>query len=655
MANRDCDNRFLYSPISKASQEIRLLQFKNVPFKPTNFEHSPLECCMTPVSLIDAPSYRTLSYVWGVDERCKPLLVNGKLMYITKSLDSAIRHLMLFPNLLEDCIWIDAICIDQGDLDEKSWQVSMMKDIYLNAKSSIGWVGLADHASRLAFETLWEYRLYKAFVLEFGVIKDYLENLWQRIAEDIVLVPAKDNLQRGEAITLFLERQFFARIWIHQEIMAAKHINLVCGTDICDWDSLLMCFMAMKVYATSLTYGTRVFDMSLIQRAATIRQNVSTRGPTVFQLRHFFTQDHLAYNLWPLVVLTRASGAKSSEPRDSIYGLLSVAADSTELQVSAMYKTPVEECFIQAAKAFLEHGYLEILTACQQPRSLMSLPSWVPDFSTRWDDDFNTVTPIERMSKSREDTAYPSLFCVSKGSSRDLRFEERGQRQLLHLAGVRFDSVKRTARTLTREAVHTLMPFMDTDAVQDTQLRSAQIVDEHGFRRIVDATLKQVKVISNLLESRDSNSSNSIERMLRVLAKDIEFQMLPGHHVMQRLSPATLRQYVQSVSLFQRYGLEALFLDPENILRVLGTLPYMIIYRNAERRAFITSNGYLGIGPGTLQEEDIVAIIYGTDVPLLLRPCDGGVYKLLGEAYVDGIMDGEAMEGRKEEVVFVLV
>lgn len=70
----------------------------------------------------------------------------------------------------------------------------------------------------------------------------------------------------------------------------------------------------------------------------------------------------------------------------------------------------------------------------------------------------------------------------------------------------------------------------------------------------------------------------------------------------------------------------------------------MILCRNIGRRAFITSNGHLGIGPAILEEGDVVVIICGTEVPMLLRRCGGGVYKLIGEAYIDGIMDGEAME-----------
>jgi hypothetical protein len=82
------------------------------------------------------------------------------LMYITESLNITLRHLMLFQDILETHIWIDVVSINQNDNEEKAWQVRMMKDIYLNVKSLIGWVGLADDISRLTLDTVWQCSLY---------------------------------------------------------------------------------------------------------------------------------------------------------------------------------------------------------------------------------------------------------------------------------------------------------------------------------------------------------------------------------------------------------------------------------------------------------------------------------------------------------------
>lgn len=59
------------------------------------------------------------------------------------------------------------------------------------------------------------------------------------------------------------------------------------------------------------------------------------------------------------------------------------------------------------------------------------------------------------------------------------------------------------------------------------------------------------------------------------------------------------------------------------------------------RKMFITDNGCLGLGPQAMRDSDIVCILRGSIVPLVLRPCRGK-YQLVGEAYIHGIMFGEA-------------
>ena len=641
---------FRYKPVSSAAQQIRLIQFKNVPFEHANFEQSPLECSMVTASLGENPEYRTLSYVWGEDTRCKPLLVDGKLMYITVSLDIALRHLMLFQDLLKQHIWIDAVCINQEDNEEKAWQVRMMKDIYMNAKSSIGWLGLADEVSRLALETAWECNLYMEFVKKFGNWEMW-NNALPRIGEDIIFAPPSGNLRRNNAIRLFLDRQFFARTWIHQEVMVARHIDLVCGTDVCDWDGLHLAIMSMSKYLGDATFGTPLDGLGLKQLTATTGPILGSPTPKCFQLRFYFEENTLAYNLWSLVVLTRASKAPCSNGRDAIYGVLSVANDAKKLKISPDYDASIEQCYIQTAKAFLRNGHLDVLTACQQPRSAMKLPSWVPDFSTLWDDEYNVVTAIEHMSRTAEDTFYGPLFRAAKGSSPKIFcFEKRGEHQLLCLAGIKFDQIDRIAPPLDLDYFNKLHVSKNPDVVRGSMLGDPSAVEQlqkvhtRNPDAVQAAMLAQIKNVQDLSRLEQSRSSNSMETVLRVLTKDMEFGTQPGKGtVLHRLPPKTLESYVPFVTMLQQF--RPLSAWPFVTLQKEFLIFYhMILCRNIERRAFITLEGHLGIGPAALQEDDVVAIILGTEVPLLLRPCEGGVYKLIGEAYVDGIMDGEVMK-----------
>ena len=62
------------------------------------------------------------------------------------------------------------------------------------------------------------------------------------------------------------------------------------------------------------------------------------------------------------------------------------------------------------------------------------------------------------------------------------------------------------------------------------------------------------------------------------------------------------------------------------------------------RRQFFTENGYMGIGPAAIKEGDLVCVLLGGCVPYILRPTDTeNMYKLVGESYVHGIMNGEVI------------
>jgi hypothetical protein len=112
------------------------------------------------------PSYRALSYTWGppsilfsergvTPHRSYPIICNGSTLNITKNLLDAMycmqRMRLTTP---ADYLWIDAICINQEDDDEKGSQVSMIFDIYSVAQSVVVWLGEEDEDTFLALEAL---------------------------------------------------------------------------------------------------------------------------------------------------------------------------------------------------------------------------------------------------------------------------------------------------------------------------------------------------------------------------------------------------------------------------------------------------------------------------------------------------------------------
>jgi hypothetical protein len=75
--------------------------------------------------------------------------------------------------------------------------------------------------------------------------------------------------------------------------------------------------------------------------------------------------------------------------------------------------------------------------------------------------------------------------------------------------------------------------------------------------------------------------------------------------------------------------------DPQLVWFPTGVSPHLKAY---------TANGYMGWAPAGAQKGDIVCIFLGGDVPFIIRPLSDGHYHLLGDCYIHGIMEGQAME-----------
>lgn len=68
------------------------------------------------------------------------------------------------------------------------------------------------------------------------------------------------------------------------------------------------------------------------------------------------------------------------------------------------------------------------------------------------------------------------------------------------------------------------------------------------------------------------------------------------------------------------------------------------------RRLFRTEKNYLGIAAESLEKGDAVWVLAGAAAPMVLRPAEGGGWKLVGETYVHGIMNGEVVELMSKEL-----
>jgi Heterokaryon incompatibility protein (HET) len=100
---------------------------------------SPIVCDLTHDSYETQKSqYEALSYVWGDETIRKAIQIGGKQLHVTESLHIALQYLRYSDR--SRLLWIDAVCINQGDLEERGQQVSCMGRIYENCRRVVVWL-----------------------------------------------------------------------------------------------------------------------------------------------------------------------------------------------------------------------------------------------------------------------------------------------------------------------------------------------------------------------------------------------------------------------------------------------------------------------------------------------------------------------------------
>lgn len=141
-----------HQSLDSTKQEIRLLDLLPFSKRPENL----VSCKLRVVSLQDqpVPSYQTISYVWGDPTPCCSVILNGKIFMVPRSTDEVLRHVSHQQNIRT--VWIDAVCINQADLQERAQQVTLMDHVYFFTTGGMVYLGKGEQDSARAIANLEE-------------------------------------------------------------------------------------------------------------------------------------------------------------------------------------------------------------------------------------------------------------------------------------------------------------------------------------------------------------------------------------------------------------------------------------------------------------------------------------------------------------------
>jgi hypothetical protein len=306
------------------------------------------------------PQYEAVSYNWGEVNRDHSVMCEEGVIMVTGNIVGVLRRFRLTQQ--PRTLWIDTLCINQSDLEEKSQQVSIMGDIYSQAKNVLIWLGEEDDDTELAYETI------NSLV--------HTNPQHQAVLSSILsLTPTAIK-----ALLSLLNRPWFHRAWIFQESILARNSDIITGRYIFSRDALWRLSQKQASYLDSRFHSPDgSFDSNLYEFYTRLRR-CRCLLQTDFKVYPGTTRMGILQ-----LLLSQRRGAEAYDPRDIIYSLLGVerrySLSSVDIICKPDYETPWHEVFISTTKQIIiDTCSLTILRETGIKNQLCPLPSWVPDW-----------------------------------------------------------------------------------------------------------------------------------------------------------------------------------------------------------------------------------------------------------------------------------
>lgn len=347
-------------------------------------------------------SFAALSWCWGQNTPDVDLIVNGHLVKTSRNLNEALLQLW---NMRVRVVWVDFLCINQCDEVEKGLQVAMMDKIYTRANEVYAWIGPREGDSDLAMEILGS------------------EN------PEVDIDPPEDPEVAHDAIVQLLNRSYFTRMWIIQEICLPQNVYFLCGKKKAPFGSWVKNLYSMKG-SIPAQYAQHLFDPIRGFRAQT---RLADHGKQREDLVGWLLQ-------------TRRS--KASDDRDKLYALISLASDGRRMILAPNYTQDLLQVCRDTTAQMLGVGHrTAVLLMAHRTDERHGWPSWVPNWS-------------------RIRTQPPWVMDSLKAARKSLTFPNRVTGRVLAVNGVKVDDILKVFSPLDQSQGHELDSIRTRDVVK---------------------------------------------------------------------------------------------------------------------------------------------------------------------------------------------
>ncbi|OQE20725.1 hypothetical protein PENFLA_c016G06074 [Penicillium flavigenum] len=578
---------YRYRPLG--SNQIRLVYLYS-----GNGLHS-LECDVQHLNMDSGLPYLAISYACSEEETSQRLLI-GRNYYlsISRSLFEALRDTRA-PHGDGYCIiWVDTVCIDHDDANERFQQLPLMREIYHRATNAIIYIGPETHNSRLGIELAHHLMLW-------------------RVGQSTVPLPPETDA-KWEALRALLRRPWPTRTWPFVQSLLCKSIpTMACGRAKFDW--LFIPLIAAEARRGGFPRhilphgddGTPTPDAFLKDLEFLGHMTWTTSGTQSLSLRH---------------LLHICQGTQSADARDLILAPLLLARDREDFTILSHPTATVSDIFTETATRIIERSQSLDILGTVAVKQMAGLPSWVPDWSIR-----RAAVPLSSCDMPYSRNQPPE---VQRQQSFRYRYSAGGNSTAN--AQIRIQE----GRLIVRGFVLCRVEYVSCQIKVGVMIRSKAWkqwlqVNQEACKRLTSyRTAEKVKHAfwMTLIGGKTHDQSqatmayrNRFEAFAEVVADSPKrtVSRLFGAH--SQRSTTQLREQHQMASEYTS-----------------------ALASTADNRSWCTTNdGLMGLVPSEAQPGDAVFVSLGSQVPLVVRQ-DRLHYTLVGECYMHGIMKGEALK-----------
>ncbi|SPO03569.1 uncharacterized protein DNG_06252 [Cephalotrichum gorgonifer] len=673
---------FKYTPLDRRSNEFRLVRFTH----PDNPE-APIALELRHAHI--GPSngeregdregekdshtrFSAISYLWGDVKNTIDIQVNGQPFSLGSNLHAA---LVVLRKSVDSWFWVDSICINQSDLEEKSWHVNDMRAIYGGADLVYMWLGpgsndtdrAMDFVSRLGPRAIacgvldswvnrkrWKVARNSIRIrppaqhggLDANTAVSELEQFIYSLLQEAGLhegAAREEDLQTG--ILNLLQRDYWHRIWIIQEVALANEAIVMCGersVPLSIFDETFTAIWTCKRMGLPRTrpeYGE--FCSRLSGTLYTIK------ALTTYRKRRLNDPILLADILVEFVSAPDRPFYSASDPRDIVFGLLGVIDDAEKLGLHADYSRSLIEVFTAVTRALICHGdensHPFHLDRCiPRQRNPDNLPTWVPDWREIGRYGFK-IWPVNNRR------AFDATAGVPSPSPLDTSRSGYGNPAVLRRVGCHVDVITEVMKPprWVQFDEWSVARIADADDYLSSVFKFAGLGPDSGPGE--DYVWRTIRRDSIDATNRPNSKKPVSERTAQLIRKIMR---------QERVDVDTLKEDQRKFIRSGPYKLHEVRPDLETVRDQLDYVeshwPYSIGSSNRGRTLFKTAKGMFGLGHVAIRAGDVVTLFWGVKSPIILRPRDGESdgFHLMGDAYVDGIMKAEFLETKPVEREF---